>query len=79
MRRIARLEERVRFLEERNLWTPSGKLSYYIKPRLSYDKQQQLIDDLHQFATDAIKNREPQSLAVLPDILKYLLDTESKA
>ena len=79
MRRIARLEDRVRFLEERTLWTPSGKLSYYTKPRLSYDKKQQLIDDLHQFATDAITNREPHSLAVLPYILKYLLDTESKA
>lgn len=78
MRRIAKLEERVRFLEERTLWRPSGKLSYAFTPHLSYEKKQQLIDDLHQFATDALKNRDPQSLAVLPDILTYLLDTETK-
>lgn len=79
MRRIERLEARVKALEYRIPFSSIGEFSYYCKPRLSYDKKQQIIDDLHQFATDAIKNREPQSLAVLPDILKYLLDTESKA
>lgn len=77
MRRITRLEERVSFLEDRSLKEPLIKLSYYSRPRLSDDKKQQLIDDLHQFATDALKDREPQSLAVLPDILKYLLNAET--
>lgn len=79
MSRITRLEERVAFLEKHQFSDPIVKLSYHYRPRLSDTQKQQLIDDLHQFATDAIKNREPQSLAVLPDILKYLLDTESKA
>lgn len=78
MRRIAKLEDRVRILEERTLWRPSGKLSYAFIPRLSYEKKQELIDDLHQFATDALKNRDPQSLAVLPDILKYLMQNETE-
>ena len=78
MRRIERLERRVENLEYGPRFSSIGKFSYYSRPRLSDDKKQQLIDDLHQFATDALKNREPQSLAVLPDILKYLLNTETK-
>lgn len=75
MRRIERLERRVENLEYGTPLSSIGKFSYYSSPRLSDDKKQQLIDDLHQFATDALKNREPQSLAVLPDILKYLMNT----
>lgn len=75
MRRIERLERRVETLEYGTPLGSIGKFSYNIAPHLSYEKKQELIDDLHQFATDALKNRDPQSLAVLPDILKYLMNT----
>ena len=73
MRRINELEERVSRLEYRNILTLPHKMEYYYRPLLSDTQKKQLIDELHQFAIETIKNREPQSLAVLPDILAYLL------
>ena len=74
MRRINELEERVSKLEYGNILTPPHKMEYYYSPLLSDTQKKQLIDELHQLAIETMKNREPQSLAVLPDILAYLLE-----
>lgn len=73
MRRIEELEERLRFLETKDSYE---KMSYSYRPMLSSKKQQKLIDQLYQFAIDTMEKRDPQSVATLPSILKYLLEGE---